>query len=347
MRYNRYVGILCVCVWCIWNGTGICKGEIPDGLIRITEKAEVEKVYHKILQDDESLKILIDPRERAFYVDEPLQIRMTKKRELLLRFYSPRSIQNVILWGSLSASGEQFKLAEFSFIPAFAEYKIPLNFLKTGCKYTIRSGGEVQIEKDDFDKESFGVEIECSDPYYQKLTATPCHWKISFGAYSGEHWKPLLPAHAREAVAVAINMAYLFSTDEFWNMLESYQGKLFKDNSRTEVDVKDLYDRIFCLPALVYGQVTGVNGLGGGSIFGLAEWCYWEHYADAGCITHTLFHEFAHCLGYTHEGNMTYENNLGRGWVSICGELYRRLGIEQKLPVYSYRFLDTRNNLQL
>lgn len=127
MRYDRRVGILCVCVWCIW--CGICKGELPDGLVLITGQDESERVCHRILQDDESLKTLFDPEERSFYVNEPLQIRLVKKRELLLRFYSPRSVRNVILWARLSSSGEQFKLAEFSYIPAFAEYRIPLSFL--------------------------------------------------------------------------------------------------------------------------------------------------------------------------------------------------------------------------
>lgn len=342
MRYDRCVGMLCVCVWCIW--CGICKGELPDGLALIAGQNGSEHTCRRILQDGESLKTLFDPEERSFYVNEPLQIRLIKKRELLLRFYSPRSVRNVVLWASLSSSGEQFKLAEFSYIPAFAEYRIPLSFLKTRCTYPTRSGGEIRLEKKDFDKETFKLEIESSDSYYRQLIATDCRWKISFGDYTGEHWRPLQPAHAREAVAVALNMAYLFSTNEFREMLGTCQGKFFKDNQGTEIDTKDLYNRIFNLPALVYGRVSGVNGLGGGTIFGLAEWCYLEHYADAGCITHTLFHEFAHCLGYTHEGNMTYENNLGRGWVSFCGELYRKLGMEKKLPVYSCRFLNTRNS---
>ena len=49
---------------------------------------------------------------------------------------------------------------------------IPLSFLKSRCKYHTRSGREIPLEKKDFDKETFKLEIESSDAYYRQLTAT-------------------------------------------------------------------------------------------------------------------------------------------------------------------------------
>lgn len=347
MCFFKSKGRLLFCFLCMWAGAlPVYAKVIPEGLIRVAEEDFPKGIYRCMLQDEESPKILFDEEERSFQVNEPLQLRITRKQEFLLRFYSPREIRNVTVWARYKNSGNKFKLAEFAVIPAFAEFRIPLPFLRTDCLFRTAEGKEIVVPSRQRGEE-LKTEIECSDSYYRKLLFTKCHWEISFGAYSGKNWTPLLPAHAREAVAVALNMAYLFSTDEFRTELMSYKEKLYKDNQRNKVDVERLYENIFKLPALVYGHVTGVNGLGGGSVFGLAEWCYLEHYPDDNCITHTLFHEFAHCLGYTHEGNMTYENGLGKGWVALCGELYRKMGMEERLPVYSRSFLKTRQNPRL
>mgnify|MGYP006990144606 FL=1 len=50
-----------------------------------------------MLQDNESSKILFDAEERSFYVNEPLQVRLVRKRHLLVRFFSPRPVNNVVI----------------------------------------------------------------------------------------------------------------------------------------------------------------------------------------------------------------------------------------------------------
>lgn len=334
-------GKFLLCVVCGIFSFSVCSGKPVDGEIRIKPGNEYDGMCRLMLQDSESSNVLFNPEERSFCVSEPLQVRLVRKRHLLVRFFSPRPVKNLVIWGKWKGIPEQVKLAEFEMLPAFAEYRFPVSCFLKGANFLTRSGCRIYVpEKRHI--EDLETEIECADPYFRKITFTKCHWCISFGAYQGKNWTPLLPAHAREAVAIALNLSYLFSTDEFKRELFAAEGRLYADNNRTQVDVEKLYGRIFKLPALVYGHVTGVNGLGGGSVFGLAEWCFLEHYADDNCVTRTIFHEFAHCLGFDHSGNMTYENGLGKGWVALCSGLYTRMSVEGELPVYSRRFLSTR-----
>lgn len=332
------------CLWCVVCGMlsfSLCYGSPAEGLLRIKPGNRYAEMCRSMLQDSESPKILFDPAERSFCVNEPLQVRLVRKKYLSVRFFSPRPVKNLVIWGKWKGIPEQVKLAEFEELPAFAEYLLPMPCFREDAYFLTRSGRRILVPGNKRIEE-LETEIECLDSYFRKITSTKCNWRVSFGAYQGKNWIPLLPAHAREAVAIALNLAYLFSTEEFKRELLAVEGRLYSDNSRTPVDVEKLYGRIFELPALVYGHVSGVNGLGGGSVFGLAEWCYLEHYADDNGVTRTIFHEFAHCLGYDHTGNMTYENGLGKGWVALCSKLYARMSAEEELPVYSRRFLSTR-----
>lgn len=334
---------VCLCVCC-----GLCSGKtVPSGLITVKKADWGREGYGLMLRDDEPPEVMFDAARRSFYADCPLQVALTREGKLSVRFYSPRGIRGVTVWLRCALPGERIKLAVFDSIPAFAEFDIPWRGEGKDCWYETSCGRKAVVSLRRMNKEKAVAEVECDDPYYRKLQAIRCRWKVGFGAYSGKNWRLLLPAHAREAVAVTLNLAYLFSTQEFREELSAWRGRLYRDNRKTPVNVEKLYENILRVPVLRYGNVTGVNGLGGGYVLGLAEWCYLEHYADDKCVTHTIFHEFAHCLGYTHEGNMTYENGLGRGWVSICGELYRRMCREKKLPVYSREFLNSRESPQL
>ena len=147
-------------------------------------------------------------------------------------------------------------------------------------------------------------------------------------------------SHTREAVAIALNMAYMFSSERFKTALYEF-GPLHSNNDKTEIDKTALLANVLNHRGLTFGYTTGVMGLGGGTTFGMHEVCYLEHYADDKSITETIFHEFAHCVGYGHAGNMTYEQT-GPGWITLCNNVYVALSLDKELPVYSRRFLHTR-----
>ncbi len=316
-------------------------------MVRVTEADYASSDVTYMLQNGEPSKTLFNKKERSFRVNRPLQISIDKKGELLVRFYSPRPIHDVVVWARLPEMRESFRLAEFKKIRPFAEIRKQLPVLKQEKKFVTRSGQVVHLKVNQRDfYAKLELEIACDDLLYRQLTSSSCGWEITFGEFRGDHCTPLLPAHAREAVALTLNMSVMFSSDDFRHELEKYEGRLFSDNRGTVVQTGELLKKIYSLKTLNCGHVVGINGMAaaGGGVFGFNEWCYLSHYADDQNKSHTIFHEFAHTLGYTHEGNMTYVNNFGRGWVALCEDTHTRMSLEKKLPVYSRHFLNTRKD---
>lgn len=130
----------------------------------------------------------------------------------------------------------------------------------------------------------------------------------------------MLPAHAREAVVLALNMSYMYFSEEFEKALNEF-GPLHSNNNNTPIDKSKLIQKCLKHSGLCFG-----------------------HYANDTNETHTVFHEFGHCLGYGHDGNMTDEMT-GPGWISLCADVYRSMYLKKELPVYSRRFMHTRLNI--
>ena len=66
-----------------------------------------------ILQDEEPDEVLFDSSKRKFKVNEPLQVSVTGQKELMLRFYSPRAIHNVIVWATVEGYEDEVRFYLF------------------------------------------------------------------------------------------------------------------------------------------------------------------------------------------------------------------------------------------
>lgn len=323
------------------------KEETNVGEIHLTGKEDfTPDVASYILQDGEAESVLFNEAERSFKVTQPIQVSINEKQELFIRSYSPRDVRGYTIWAKIpSAYDEEFRLATFDVLPAFVEFHQLLPFRDTDKVYTTRSGKKIMILANPrINAGDVTFEIECNDPYYQKLQKIQTKWKIWFSDYGKEGaWQwPLLPAHARECVAISLNMSYMFSTDYFRQELEKYRDKLFRNDDKTgPVNIDDLYKTIMNHGGLRWGHVTGYGGLGGGNTIGVHDGSYLSHYVDDSYEVMALFHEFGHCVGGGHSGNMTNEN-AGPGFRILLRDCYKELSIRKELPIYSMRFMHNR-----
>lgn len=322
------------------------EGDVNGFPVRMTEADYNSDNTYYLLNDEESPDVFFDASQRSFHVTQPLQIQMDDDHNFQLRFYSPRALKNVTIWASIDGYEQEFKFMSIEKVMPFQQLRVHIPFATQDMTAYTRNGKKIQIMANPYlMKENISFTIECSDPYWKRLQSIRCKWKISFSKYSDTHenWKYKMKAtHAREAVAIALNMSYMFSSEKFKDALHDF-GPLHSDNNKTVIDKEALLNKALNHSGLVFGYTTGVMGLGGGTTFGIHETCYLEHYADDKSITETIYHEFAHCLGYGHSGNMTYEQT-GPGWPTLCNNVYVDLSLAKEMPVYSRRFMHTRKN---
>lgn len=303
------------------SGEGnVANNELP---VRLAETDYNPDNTYYLLNDNESQDVYFDSGQRSFYVSRPLQFGMDDEHCFQLRFYSPRALKNVTFWARIDGYEEEFKFMSLEKIMPFQQLRVHIPFATKDLTAYTRSGKKIRIMANPYlTEENLTFTVECDDPYWARLQSIRCKWYIAFGRYSDtqDSWKYKMKAsHTREAVAIALNMAYMFSSERFKTALYEF-GPLHSNNDKTEIDKTALLANVLNHRGLTFGYTTGVMGLGGGTTFGMHEVCYLEHYADDKSITETIFHEFAHCVGYGHAGNMTYEQTGPGG--SPCATTY-------------------------
>lgn len=294
---------------------------------------------------DEPREVFYDTTRRWFYPDEPLQVSIDERHDLLVRFYSPVEVRDVTVRCRFKGISDEFvDLAHFDVVYPFMEATVSLPVTHSEQTYRVAGGSRVKVPaQPGLTNDDVELETECNDEFMRKVAQIDSHWLVNFSKFGADeghaYWRHMTPEMCRHGVALALNMAYMFSSAEFNAELENYAGRL-TDNAGNPIDIDDLRGKIRTHSGLTLGLVTGVGGLGGGRTYGLADYCYREVYWDweenpfenpHTYVRQAMFHEYGHCLGYSHDSTMTY----GDVWTVLCAEVFVRLGSEGKLPVCS------------
>ena len=317
----------------------------------LTRNAYEAGNYLKILQDDETKEVYTDPSQRKFDTAQPLQLNVTEAGELHARFYSPRSLKEVLLKARVPAvSDEYFDLAYFDSIPGFADFYQALPLVQRASVCRLESGRQIQVPQLEASQLS-GMEfkVESSDPFWAKLQKIEHGWNIYWGLYGGDperedggpvgNWMGIRPVHCRESVALFLNFTYMIDMPEHEQILRENADQLYDDN-KNPIQVEQVLQQMRQHRTLQVGLVYpgyGIIGLGGGSTFGAYQQAWFEHYWNAYSCS-IMFHELGHVMGYGHSSSFTY----GPWAESLMNNFYVQ-NISQ-FPIDSASYLDSKNN---
>ena len=319
--------------------------EDNEGIIYVREEDFERFRTDTMLLASEPRSVFYDNSKRWFRVNNPLQASIDNNHRLQIRFYSPVPVANVTIRCRFNkVSTEFFDLAHFDTVYPFMEGAFEIPVTSAPKVYTSADGRKVIVpQQSDLSDDDVTLEVVCDDPFMKKIAAIDSHWLINFSAFAADsdhpYWRHMTPELCRHGVALALNMAYMFASEEFNTALNAYDGKLLDDHGG-RIDLDELRIMIRRHAGLTLGLVTGVGGLGGGTTYGLADYCYhevyWDWEANALNEPHTyvrqaMFHEYGHCLGYGHDSTMTY----GDQWTVLCATVFVTLGSQDKLPVSS------------
>lgn len=176
---------------------------------------------------------------------------------------------------------------------------------------------------------------------------SPTHRGGEFHNYNRSgNWGITTAKRIRMYIPAFINMAYLYSSDEFKNRFINFEYELY-DNKKVPIDRRVVYEKILADRKLTIGVVEKVEGLASPSIFGvhqrfLDESAPNKRYYDPNDTRtrENWAHEFGHVLGYSHDSNMTYksDNNKGHGYNEIVIKLYKEMLEAGELPFSQFPY---------
>lgn len=317
--------------------------EMESGLLYVASKEQWRFNLGTMFLANEPRTTFYNNKERWFYTTAPLQIWITDNGQLGVRYYSPYTLKDVKVKVCFNkVSPEWVELAHFEEVNPFMEAFLTLPITQRDCVFNGESGRKVKIpaipnlQPNDV---MLDFEWDKEDPFMNKIAEIKLNWFIRFSAYGADnghpYWTHMNPMLCRLATGLAYDMTYMFSSQEYIDAYEPWAGK-FVDSGRV-ITLEEILTRVNRQGGLLMGCVHGVLGLGGGQTFGMSADRYYNFYPDTSPVggetfngaRQTIFHEFAHCLGYGHDGNMTY----GEAFTRFSAKVLVELGWAGRLPV--------------
>lgn len=312
------------------------------GEIKVKESSYTADNSSTMFQSIEPASTIVT---RQFRVNEPLNVSIdTHNKQLVARLYSPMELKDTEVWIKFKKYSEKyFLLAHYDIIHPFQESVMQIPVMSKECKFTAYDGEQVWIPaQEDLSMSNCELKIIYTDtPYIQKVKSIKCMWQIGFQkAYEDTLVKPMVidmkPDIARHICVLAVNIAYMFSSDYFASELNKLNG--LYDDSKKPVDKNALMNNLLDKEKFHFG-ILEYNLLAQGYTLTYRIAMYPEYYTSF-YVDHesyqsrvTFFHELGHSLGYGHNSNMTQDNGGATLWPVFCMDRFQELCYRGELPV--------------
>ncbi|MDE7350311.1 MAG: hypothetical protein K2N25_04535 [Muribaculaceae bacterium] len=328
--------------------------DLKTGFLRIRPTDYFDYDAALMLMEDEPLSVLHDCAQRHFMMTNPLVVK-TDRNQLRLQLYSAAPSENVDIFANFPSLGiDSVRLVHFDRVEALLDMMVPMTFTKREAQYLDIHGKRVTIPKMDIPS---NIEwfVKTDDPYLTRMSKLSLKkWDVSF-----HDWEAIWPSKAitpdrkcmRHAFVQMINLALTLDSEEFEEELAAHEGQYIECG--TICANGEIIDRIHNHCECCYGMgasnpSSGANGWGGGMHAGYASLIINQEYfvrmyptvnPETPCNRERecFYHEFAHCLGFTHDGNMTY----GGVWTNTVGTAYLKAHAAGKIFFYSPDFVDS------
>ena len=310
------------------------------GEIKVLESSYTADNSDLMFKDDEPASMILT---RTFKVNQPLQITIdTPNKKLVVKFFAPVELKDTRIWIKFKKYSSKFFLfAHYDAIHPFQVSKIDIPVMSRQCKFIAEDGEQIWIPaQEDLSMSNCELKIEYSDsPYIQKIKTIKSKWTVGFQEAFWDSQLPredMTPQIARHICVIAVNIAYMFSLDQFRLELENLN--LYDDNKFT-INKENLMRNLHNKESFSFGILQhnpfaqGLADVGGKKLAVYKE--FYAHFnaeqLDEGGAT-SFFHEFGHCLGYSHKSNMTADEDYGRSsvWPDFCVSKFK--GLLHELP---------------
>lgn len=327
--------------------------DFKTGFIHIRPKDYFDYDADLMLMEDEPIDVLHDYAQRHFLVTEPLVLN-TYHNQLRLQLYSAAPASNVDIYANFPSLGiDSVRMVHLDRVEALLDMLVPMTFTVREAQYLDIRGKPVTFPKMDIPS---NIEwfVKTDDPYLTRMSNLSLkNWDISF-----HNWEEIWPSKAitpdpicmRHACIQMVNLALTLESEEFMAEIAAHEGEYI--DSDIHYSKKEIIDRIHNGIDCSYGigannPSSGSHGWGGGQHSGFTSIIVNQEYfakmyptvdTDAPCnrARESFYHEFSHCLGFTHDGNMTY----GGVWTNTIGSAYLRAHAAGKIFFYSPDLID-------
>ncbi len=281
----------------------------------------------QIFTNDESFELITNPSLRSARINELVHTTFINNDTVQITNYNARIVTNVDLEGRINGVNKWFVLGNIDQIPPFTRITLPLTAFGENGRYNSKNGdGVFDISSLMFGDDSINQVLKTSfssktDEFVQKLEKIKPRWRIQIlDKLAGEatNWLTMSPLHAREALIMLTNFAYMASSEEFklfwFNFSEMFGNgeEMFGNAGRVEApggyfkpeDYEYYYNGMMNRDYVKMGTVKGVYGYGNVGFTGINESFYYEHY-------YGYYGVLAHEFGHGFDGKQLYKDGSG------------------------------------